>query len=503
MKIKTSFVLFVVIIFFFVVVSFRNMVTLPFSEFDEANRAEGARNMVKFSYLWAPVTGSPFFRRDDLSIEYDKNSNVYIHFERNPLVFWTMGLSSKIFGDKEISYRLPSFLFGIGTVAYLFKILSKKSYLLALISILPILFSYDWWMSCQMAHLDTALTFFLTLALVLLINEKNGNNWWLISISIWLAFLSKGQMLVFLMTPLLLALVFKKINLETLIKISLLSLVLIIISLIPVFINHGFRLWFDNYVLELLQNRAVNNDVSQVAPMWWYGYWWLFSFRWGVFLFVPLVIYDFVSKKIDKGKIIILAYIAINFILMSYMKNKVWWYVMPLMPGVCVYIYKSLMGIKRQGKFKNILLVIFISSLPLFWGIEISLKRVVAYSVLIIFINSLVLIKNFKVKNFEKWLFVPIILLSAIIFYKKFPKPSASFPEVKRLLTGIDLSQVCLFVESMPYEGVMYYSEAGEINYWQTKVKENCQNYLVSPNYFEFEKIKEIDRLKLYKINAI
>lgn len=497
---KLTAIIFLLVLTVFGYTALKNMSLLPFSEFDEANRAEGARNMAKFSYWWAPITGSPFFRRDDLSFKFNDNSKVNIHLERNPLVFIKMAGFVKIFGDKEISYRLPSFIFSLGTMLLLF-LLFKKEPLLSLLSLTPLLFSYDWWSSSQMAHLDIGLTFFMTVALVLLIfGKEKKDNWFILSIFIFLAFLSKGQMIIFLITPLFMALFLGKISIKSFIKTGLMTFLLIFISLLPILTRHGFKTWFDVYVMGILSSRATTTDLSQAAPVWWYGYWWMFSFRWGVFLFVPLLCRDIFEKRIDKEKLILFVFIVFNFLLMSLAKNKVWWYVMPLMPAISMYIYRSIENTNKEKKLFNLLIVFLISVVPLFWQIEISLKRVVAYCALVVFINTFVLIKDFKVKKIPEWFFVPIILFSAFIFYRKFPRPSASFPEVRKLLSGIDLSDSCLFVENMPYEGVMYYSKAGEINYWQEEVKKGCPNYLVSPNNFEFEKIKEVDRLKLYKI---
>lgn len=480
------------------------MKTLPFSEFDEANRAEGARNMAKFSYWFAPITGSPFFRRDDLSIDFNDRSQVNIHLERNPLVFVEMALFSKFFGDKELLYRLPSFLFGLITIVTLFLYFLKTNALIAVLALLPMIFSYDWWMSSQMAHLDTGLTLFLTLTILTLqeLSRKENSRWWLVSIFVWLAFLIKGQMVIFLIAPLIVSIVLGKADIKKVFCMGALSTALIVLSLLPIWFSVGVDKWFEVYVLGVLSNRAVQTDMSQVAPVWWYGYWWLFSFRLGVFLFIPLLINDFLNRRIDKDKWIVLSYIIVNFGLMSVMKNKVWWYVMPLMPAISMYIFMALKDLSVDKKLSKILLILIVSMVPLFWGIEIGLKRVVVYSLVVMCINCLIIFGNVKTIKLKSFYFIPVVLFGLFYFLKRFPRPSASYPEVKRLLDGVDITDGCVYVSGMTYEGVMYYSKSGEINFWGEKeIDSECHNYLISPNVFEFEKIKEVDRLKLYKVN--
>jgi len=97
------------------------MTKVPLHDFDEANRAEGARNMKNYSSYLAPLTGSPFLRNIDLFVEAKDNPllKIYYHLERPPLYFLSMVFSSSIIGDNEFSYRLPSFVFGLMAFAVL------------------------------------------------------------------------------------------------------------------------------------------------------------------------------------------------------------------------------------------------------------------------------------------------------------------------------------------------------------------------------------------------
>ena len=124
----------VLIIFFllFVGISLNSMVNSSFHDFDEAHRAEGARNMRLHNFFIAPVVGGPYNRCASLDLEtdvklaqspyqslfrvpysQDNSKTLCAVTGRPPLVFNAMALSSGLFGDYEWAYRLPSFVAGL------------------------------------------------------------------------------------------------------------------------------------------------------------------------------------------------------------------------------------------------------------------------------------------------------------------------------------------------------------------------------------------------------
>jgi 4-amino-4-deoxy-L-arabinose transferase-like glycosyltransferase len=113
--------LFLLVVLFFILLigkSIGNITSIPLHDFDEANRAEGAKNMNIYNFFLSPIIGSPFTTYDKIKISAKKNPqlNLYYQLERPPLVFLSMILTTSIFGEKEWAYRLPSFLFGVLTI---------------------------------------------------------------------------------------------------------------------------------------------------------------------------------------------------------------------------------------------------------------------------------------------------------------------------------------------------------------------------------------------------
>jgi len=94
---------------------------------------------------------------------------------------------------------------------------------------------------------------------------------------------------------------------------------------------------------------------------------------------------------------------------------------------------------------------------------------------------------------------------SLIVFSLKFPQINPNFPEAKKIGEYYQkLPQPkCLFINNIPYEAVLFYTNAKEINYLNEKpLFKNCQNYLITDKQnLNYQKIFQHQRLILYKIN--
>jgi 4-amino-4-deoxy-L-arabinose transferase-like glycosyltransferase len=504
-----------VIMVFFLVFSLMKiwpgMIKMPFHDYDEANRAEGARNMKKYNYWLAPVSGSPFLRIEDLAIKSGESNNVYPHLERPPLVFWLMSWSTEIWGDKEVAYRLPSLLFGIlglaGLVLVCFK--RKTGWWGLMTGLIIMVCSYDWWMSAQMAHLDTALSFFLFFSLVFLLAfEKKRKTIFLIlsGVGAGLALLSKGQIAALMFFPLAFLFLKKRIKMREMLIWGL-SLFLITSGWFLVFIfKYGWSRWAGIYLMEMLSHRALIQDLSQKAPGYWYVRWWLDSLRPGWILFLIFSFYDFFRKRLNTEKLVLLSYILGGLLLFSISKNKVWWYVLPLIPALAFYVaigVKDYLSDKKSGLL-NLGLLFFLASYP---AVLFSTDRQIAiYGAMILGFGFLILVLplKLKTKKIEKMVFILALAFSYYFFQGHFPINSAGYPESKEIGSYFQSleGEKCLWVEGVAYEGLMYYSRAGEINYYEGKKKKGCVNYLVSGGERKkegLEKIYEFGRLGLFR----
>ena len=162
---KRLFPLLVLVLFSFLFLfrSVTNITTIPFHDYDEAHRAEGARNMRLHNFFLSPLVGNPYSKNAKISFPYllDETKTVYAQTGRPPLVFNLMAFSSSLFGDYEWVYRLPSLFLGLAVfeaiVLSVYFLAKKKPNLLALIvALLAIITSYDWWLSAQMAQIGRA-----------------------------------------------------------------------------------------------------------------------------------------------------------------------------------------------------------------------------------------------------------------------------------------------------------------------------------------------------------
>lgn len=477
---------------------------IPFHDFDEANRAEGAKNMIKYHFYLTPITGSPFLRNEQLKIKAKENPqlNLYYHLERPPLFFITMIISTKILGEREINYRLPSFIFGILTIIIFYWLTSSISPIPTLAFVL----SSDWWLSSQQALMDTMLSFFIFLSFYFLFNflKKEKIKWLVLSgVCSGLAFLTKGQIVIIFTLLIVFLLVIKKNKLRKIIFFIIPFFITISFWLIPVIIYFNLNS-FVYIFLGFAKTRALNQDLTQIAPFYWYGRWWLESFRVGLVLLSTLIISDIINKKIDQGKVYILIFLLLPFFFFSLTKNKVWWYVLPVIPVACFYVYYSLK--QWPNKKINLSIILAISSLPIFYQAKSLL--VIVYGFILLAISLIVF--NIKIslnKKLSTLIFNLAIIASLIIFYFRFPQIQPSTPSAK--LIGKFYQKIkqpkCLFLENLPYEAILFYSQAEEINYLKetTQLRTNCQNFLVTDRKIiekDFKKIIQAEDLILYLI---
>ncbi|PIT97683.1 hypothetical protein COT77_00020 [Candidatus Berkelbacteria bacterium CG10_big_fil_rev_8_21_14_0_10_41_12] len=550
---KRLFPLLVLVLFSFLFLfrSVTNITTIPFHDYDEAHRAEGARNMRLHNFFLSPLVGNPYSKNAKISFPYllDETKTVYAQTGRPPLVFNLMAFSSSLFGDYEWVYRLPSLFLGLAVfeaiVLSVYFLAKKKPNLLALIvALLAIITSYDWWLSAQMAHLDTAVSLFTALAVFLLILfAQNKNKFFLATsgISLALAILSKGQPAVIFLFPLIYLLLIKKISLKETFSLGLTTLIVLSPWVISFDRQLGFGAWFKTYfggyVASPSSTKIGGGDPTQAAPIFWYLRWWFDTLRPGIYLFGAFFLYDLVKKRLSWQKIALLAYIFGGFGLFSYAKSKVWWYVLPIIPAISIYLYLAISDYLKERKYGliNLSLAIFLASLPLFlfrtntvslaYGfittalvflilklpITDYLLRITGYIlpvtnyVLRVTCYLLPVARNLKLE-IRNLLFILVLATSLSLFSLRFPSPSPTHYETKEVGHFFQTLPYpkCLWVEEdFPYEAILYYSRVGELDYLDesSSLDPNCQNYLVvSKNLEDFDLVYQSDPVRLYKI---
>lgn len=494
------------------------MLTSPFYEFDEAHRAENAKRMKEYQEYIIPLTGSGFDRVINFSIPFKENPDfrLYYHVERPFLVYFLMILSTQIFGDIEFAYRLPSFVFGLATIfALIFfakKFNQKINHLALSLGLISLIASIDLWLSSQYAQLDTGITFFLFLALLSLLYYTNSKirKYLIISgISFAGAILTKGQPAIIFALPAFSLILIRKINFKDLFIFAI-SVSLILIPWLA-YLSLRFGLF---EVIKIFLGFAISSSESPYlhhdAPFFWYLRWFWETLRPGWTIFLVLFFYDLLKGNFNYQKIVLLFYIFGGLLLFSLPTNKVWWYVLPLIPALSFYIYLSAstyLSKVNSGLIRLSMLVI-LSSLPVF--LEVRNLLTLLYGLLTTVAGVLLLTINLKFEfnqKIIKLLFIFSLLLSLIIFAFRFPKIIPYHSSIKPLslhysyITG----KKCLWVYNMPAESALYYSQAGEVGVLNEKTKDtqifkNClNNYLLTPLKIEDPQFKDFPNRILIK----
>jgi len=535
--------------FLFLFCSITNITTVPFHDYDEAHRAEGARNMLQEGFFLAPLVGNPYSKNAKISLPYllDETKTVYAQTGRPPLVFNLMAVSSALFGDYEWAYRLPSLLFGLAvfdTLALTIYFLAQKkpNFPALAVALLAIITSYDWWLSAQMAHLDTAVALFTALSVFLLILFAQNKKKLLLPLagfSLALAILAKGQPAVIFLFPFVYLLLAKKISPKeglTLLGTTLIVLLPWIISFDKLLgLGSWLKTYFGRYISAPASTKIGGGDPTQAAPIFWYLRWWFDSLRPGVFLFGAFFLLDLVKRKLSWQKIALLTYIFGGFGLFSYAKSKVWWYVLPIIPALSFYLYLAITDYLKERKhgLVNLSLAILIASLPLFLfrSNTISLAYGLAVTVLVFFILKLstkffgvaqfiarqaparIKIRYSSKKNnpshsLSILFFSLSLILSCFFFYFRFPTPTPNHLETKSVGQFFQTLPYpkCLWVEEdFPYEAILYYSRVGQLDYLDEDsiLDPACQNYLVAGKDLEnLKPVYQSGPVRLYKMDS-
>lgn len=524
-KKKLPFLILVIFFGLFLFQTIANITSIPFADYDEAHRAEGARNMRQESFYLFPLVGSPYYQQSSFSLPYslDQTKTLYGQTSRPPLVFNLMAVSSRFFGDVEWAYRLPSLIFGIASFGAIiiaaYFLAKKKPNFFALAAVLLAAFtSYDWWLSSQMAHLDTAVSLFTALAVFLLIifaQEKNKIFLFLSGFFLALAILSKGQPAVIFLFPLIYLFFTRKINFKEALLLGLTAFLVLFPWIAAFDTTLGFGSWFKAYFGGYLSapsaTKIGGGDPTQAAPIFWYLRWWFDTLRPGVFLFGAFFLLDLIQKRLSWQKTALLFYIFGGFGFFSYAKSKVWWYVLPVLPALAVYLYLAIADYLKERKdgLANLSLALIIASLPLFlWQTNTISLAYGLITTLIVFLilklplaNYLSRITSYRfpftsyvLRITHYFLFPLSFLLGLTFFFFRFPAPQPIHSETKdvgQFFQSLPYPKCLWTEENFPYEAILYYSRVGGLDYFgeDKSLKSDCQNYLVASKPLEGQEI--------------
>lgn len=508
--------IFFLFITIFMTKSFVTMTSVPFYDFDEAHRAENAKRMKEYKSFLVPLTGSSQDRVEHLKIPLKENPDFYLyyHLERPPLIYDLMILSTSVFGSSEWAYRLPSFVLGLITLIMLYIFAKKEkpsNYFAISVGLVSLITSADLWLSSQYAQMDTGITLFLTLSLLTLImfcKVRKILLLYLAGIFFGLGLLSKLQPAVIFIFPILFLLLIKKLFLKDLIKFTIGFLFVFGPWFLYLVIRFGFQ-----DAMFIMPGFAVTSasiiDIHQKAPFFWYIRWWWESLRPGWTIFLALFFYDAFSGKLTWQKKTLLAYIFGGLLAFSIPNNKIWWYVLPLIPAVSFYIFLSAKDyLKKQKRIVNLAFVLIVASLPIFLKSSNTIALIYGFSITFVVFLILVDKLTFKISivSYKTTAFYISMVLTLVFFLLQFPKIipyHRNTKEVAEYYKSLP-SPKCLWLGDMPGEAVLFYSNVGEIPLLNknTQIYTNCKNnYLITPEeYKEGSLIKRLGNIRLYKL---
>jgi 4-amino-4-deoxy-L-arabinose transferase-like glycosyltransferase len=486
-----------------------NMKTIPMHDFDEANRAEGARNMRLQGTFLAPLTGSPYGRAEDHSVSFKEGSlaTIWPHYERPPLAFILMAQTSKYLGDNEFAYRLPSFVFSLLTLIMMVCILWKFNFMAGSIGILIMITSTDRWLSAQYAQQDTIFVFFLigAMAAIFRFVEIKTQKWKVISgIMVGLAILARAQPAILIFLPLLSLLITKRIKFLDTMAIIIISTVVASPWYIGLSMQYGLA-GAVNKMLSVATSRATEVDLTQSAPVYWYLRLWLDTLRPGLIIFLSLIADRLLTRKrLNWKQTALLWYIVGGFMLFSLAKNSVWWYVLPLLSGIA-WLSAELVRDYLEQKKNNLMILSFIiilASAPivlLATTTETFLYGIALFTISVILLRQ----KVFFSLGLSNLGFVFAVIISLSLFYLRFPAPQPTYAETKEVASFYEQlpEPKCLLVSEMPYEAALFYSKAGEINYYPpTPLRTDCTNYLITRLNLNYQVIARKGQVIMYRL---
>ncbi len=348
-------------------------------------------------------------------------------YQKPPLPTWLTALSVLLFNSKAvIFYRIPAilFLFIIGLTSYFFSIginfNKSESIINGLITvssiyIIAIIFEAPW---------DIFAHGFMFIAIYYLFNSfKNSftkSHNILIGILIGLSIMSKGPISIYaLLIPFLLSylLVYKKISLNNLIIIFFISIVSGGIWYLYVYTQDY------NTLVEIGAQETENWSNYNVKPFYYY---WDFFINSGIWTIpaITSIILPFINGKISVNKHHLLTcyWVLFSVILLSLIPEKKTRYLMPVLIPLALntgFYINYIIKYSKQ-KISPLLLPIYLNFLVIaIFGLIIPITHILNYGIsslpIIGVLITLFFIYNFYKRNFDKVIYLKIILFFTVI----------------------------------------------------------------------------------------
>jgi 4-amino-4-deoxy-L-arabinose transferase-like glycosyltransferase len=333
--------------------------------------------------IYAKVSANILQRNDWLTLSWQSSLP---WFEKPPLYFWLSALLLRVLPAPELAVRIPSAMFGFGTVILIFyfgkRLFGKTAGFIAGLSLLT---TFQFLYYSRTGMLDVSCSFFITASLYLYylsrVGLKKVRPIFLLLLSgtfIGLAVLTKGVIGLF---PLVIiglfetARVLVALRKPTAPRMSVIvksfgKVIVLTLTAVLIFLPWHFSLYqlygqtfINSYLGYHVLGRLTLETENKVAPFYWYAVVLKVSMRlWFIVLLPALLfaVYRLIKNQHDRTKlafVILWAFIVLA--ILSASKSKLVWYIMPIYPPLSLiigYFYTSLLGFldAKFSRFKYV-----------------------------------------------------------------------------------------------------------------------------------------------------
>jgi len=352
------------------------------------------------------------------------NGDVFM--EKPPLYFWCVALSYKIFGGHSASAaRIPSVLFGLGTLAYTF-LLCRRMFgrNAAIWSCMILSLSAEFFYIHHKSIVDTALVFFVTGAVYWLYraltaeSEKSGGYYTICYLFASGAFFAKGFLGIAFPAFLFLCWIFWRKDWQE-IKRARLWIGLIIVGT-------GISLWFwflwKEGSWEYISTFLIHNNLQRIVPgvgaqysgghvkpfYYYLNVFWRAFAPWSIL--VPAVFfYAFRKGFQDKNRLFLVLWFASGLLMLSLAGTKRTIYLVPLLPSISILTGAWLNDVESRsisGRFTMIsqLIILCVSGIGIIVLVGLAFKCELIHSYpfmlsILILVFSYVLLCRSFIKN--------------------------------------------------------------------------------------------------------
>jgi 4-amino-4-deoxy-L-arabinose transferase-like glycosyltransferase len=276
-----------------------------------------------------------------------------VWYEKPPFYMWSAALGMKVLGFSNFAARLPSALFGLGTVLLVYwfgkRLFNKTAgYISAFALLTTIHFLYY----SRSSMLDVTVTFFITLAIYLYylakFGEEKKDKYWLFSgIAVGLAIMTKGVVgfLPYAVVGLYeLYLYFsgaQKFSRKLIISYAK-FFGASVLTFLPWHLYMYFKFGNDflaNYIGYHVISRATSAIENKGKPFCWYCVVLKVSMRlWLVALLSAFPFSLISSIRKDKKNTLLVLWAVFLFLFFSAARSKLVWYIIPLYPALCLMV---------------------------------------------------------------------------------------------------------------------------------------------------------------------